>query len=864
MKHISLIIAIVLNVCFLSTTLYAQTDSYVTLGGQPVDGQIKIEVFKGGCFYVTRYSAAKKEWVQQFYDKSTTTIFSIKIGDKIYSSSGGKTASGTILHTTTLHKFDVIEDVGTAVTVGPEQEVTKRFNGNFNDNKFSVTIKISYNTNTPEFFTKDAIIDATNIPLDTPISFAYGFDTFLAADDAGFAFVMPDIFGLNNSQNRESRYLTTEQVQSLRLVGARNNASGNAIIAYYTMGRNFDRAFSAMPYRAGHSYNILQLTPGDGTDVGPKLDNDNQQYKLLFGPYANVISSNKGDDNAQGVGYDNIPAGEITEIKTGLTFTTSLEGELNYYWNNEKNYSAQIGEIVNLNLKYKSYSNTILDDVGFRVDFEGLHIDESGCSSSGFTGETETCVPENEYYEIIDAEVAALGSATVNVPIKITHAGQWQIDNNVVIDIAHTFPLGAPAVLTVPTTVSLTDNKPTRIFQGETKTYTIKFPDNATAAEDVTINLTYYGDMDAFSSMPATLTIPAGSNSVSFQVTALPNSESNSAVLITLSSTDKAFASIVEPSSNMLTIEYESVEVEFCLGKMITFVANPTNGGDAPTYQWKKNGINIQGETNYKFAYIPQVGDIITCEMTTNATCPFPTTVLSQKMIMVACTKAWVSGTVFPFNHYGEVEFDTLFHVVASLYDIELLSQGPTGILSATPIYTDTAVYYNGSTFIPNTPKYPGYLGRTSNPGTPINWGQIRTASQERNNTFLQENELPESNIGRYSFDNILQGEYILVLTKEGYFPRFAKINISEEKYLIEHRELVPGYFNENFTVDENTLSKILENISRYDRDFSGYNPKYDINGDLRVDMTDLSILKFYLGFHWLLYEDTFECFEQP
>ena len=320
MKKKNLILAIVWSACFLSTTLYAQTNNKITLGGINADDQLKIEVFgagnSAGCFYVTRYSGNK--WVQQFYDMSTTPLFSIKIGNMTYSSSGKKAGQGK--GPSPLAGFAVIEDIGTAVTVGTHQEMTKRFTGTYNENTFTVTITITYDTNTPEYFVKDAIIDATNIPLGTPISFAYGFDTFLTGEDAGFAFIVPDIFGLNNNQTKVFRSLTTAQVQSLRLVGAKNDKSGNAIIAYFPIGRDFDKAWSAKPYECGYSYNILQLEPGDGN---PNVIETvaNTQYKFVFGPYNNLVtgSTTNSDDNGQGVGYENIPAGEITKIKTGLT-----------------------------------------------------------------------------------------------------------------------------------------------------------------------------------------------------------------------------------------------------------------------------------------------------------------------------------------------------------------------------------------------------------------------------------------------------------------------------------------------------------------------------------------------------------------
>lgn len=57
-----------------------------------------------------------------------------------------------------------------------------------------------------------------------------------------------------------------------------------------------------------------------------------------------------------------------------------------------------------------------------------------------------------------------------------------------------------------------------------------------------------------------------------------------------------------------------------CAGTQVNYTATPINGGTAPTYQWKVNGINA-GTGGTSFDYIPVNGDIITCEMTSNANC---------------------------------------------------------------------------------------------------------------------------------------------------------------------------------------------------------------------------------------------------
>ncbi|NTW32175.1 MAG: LamG domain-containing protein [Bacteroidetes bacterium] len=56
-----------------------------------------------------------------------------------------------------------------------------------------------------------------------------------------------------------------------------------------------------------------------------------------------------------------------------------------------------------------------------------------------------------------------------------------------------------------------------------------------------------------------------------------------------------------------------------CSGTSVTFTATPTNGGSLPTYQWKKNNVNVgSGGITYTDATLAN-NDAITCVMTSNA-----------------------------------------------------------------------------------------------------------------------------------------------------------------------------------------------------------------------------------------------------
>lgn len=54
-----------------------------------------------------------------------------------------------------------------------------------------------------------------------------------------------------------------------------------------------------------------------------------------------------------------------------------------------------------------------------------------------------------------------------------------------------------------------------------------------------------------------------------------------------------------------------------CAGTSVTFTATPTNGGNAPSYQWKVNGINA-GSNSPVYTYVPLNGDMVTCILTSS------------------------------------------------------------------------------------------------------------------------------------------------------------------------------------------------------------------------------------------------------
>ena len=90
-----------------------------------------------------------------------------------------------------------------------------------------------------------------------------------------------------------------------------------------------------------------------------------------------------------------------------------------------------------------------------------------------------------------------------------------------------------------------------------------------------------------------------------------------------------------------------------CEGTNITFTANPINGGTNPLFQWKKNNVNIDGETAATYSSNSLVnGDIITCELTSNVFCASTPTAISNAVTATIKSKTSSTTTVNACDNY--------------------------------------------------------------------------------------------------------------------------------------------------------------------------------------------------------------------
>jgi hypothetical protein len=91
-----------------------------------------------------------------------------------------------------------------------------------------------------------------------------------------------------------------------------------------------------------------------------------------------------------------------------------------------------------------------------------------------------------------------------------------------------------------------------------------------------------------------------------------------------------------------------------CPGSAVSFRAAVTNGGSTPTYQWKKNGVNVSSSITYSYSGFSN-GDSVWCILTSNAGCGGTTTVSSNviKVTVKANSVSSVSQSICQGSSYS-------------------------------------------------------------------------------------------------------------------------------------------------------------------------------------------------------------------
>ncbi len=133
---------------------------------------------------------------------------------------------------------------------------------------------------------------------------------------------------------------------------------------------------------------------------------------------------------------------------------------------------------------------------------------------------------------------------------------------------------------------------------------------------------------------------PVGSNSFTYSTSGLGNGDTVTCVMTTSltcvtgsSATSNTLTMTVEPVVTPTISISANPGFPVCQGTPVTFTATITNGGSNPTYVWKLNGnptgVTLAVYTNSSLT----TTDIVTCELTSNASCVSSPVVTSNPIV---------------------------------------------------------------------------------------------------------------------------------------------------------------------------------------------------------------------------------------
>ncbi len=132
--------------------------------------------------------------------------------------------------------------------------------------------------------------------------------------------------------------------------------------------------------------------------------------------------------------------------------------------------------------------------------------------------------------------------------------------------------------------------------------------------------------------------VNVGTDTSVYQSTTLNNNDSVTVILtssLACASPNKDTSNFIKVTVNSFVTPAVSIvatATSICSGVVDTFTATPVNGGASPTYQWKRNGVNVGTNSNRFITTTLANNDSIEVVMTSNAVCASPTSATSNKI----------------------------------------------------------------------------------------------------------------------------------------------------------------------------------------------------------------------------------------
>jgi gliding motility-associated-like protein len=157
---------------------------------------------------------------------------------------------------------------------------------------------------------------------------------------------------------------------------------------------------------------------------------------------------------------------------------------------------------------------------------------------------------------------------------------------------------------------------------------------------------------------------------------------SYTAKLTTATGCPLSYGPMVIDAVHVPTVAIGTTTPEICSGANVVFTASPTEGGNQPGYQWQVNGVSqAGGGASWSDAGLSD-GDIVSCLMTSTATCPSPRIAASNQVVMAVTPAPTISLAPEIGINYGQsVQLDPVITGTIDVY-----AWAPATGLSATNI----------------------------------------------------------------------------------------------------------------------------------------------------------------------------------
>jgi hypothetical protein len=134
--------------------------------------------------------------------------------------------------------------------------------------------------------------------------------------------------------------------------------------------------------------------------------------------------------------------------------------------------------------------------------------------------------------------------------------------------------------------------------------------------------------------------VNVGTNTYTYYTTGLANGDVITCIMTSSTpcmgnnpATSNAITMTVLPNVTP-TASISTGSTSVCAGTAVTFNANTTNEGANPTYVWKKNGSTVGSNASIYIDNSLVNSDVISLQMTSNASCVSPATVTSNSLVM--------------------------------------------------------------------------------------------------------------------------------------------------------------------------------------------------------------------------------------